>query len=212
MIIRKVRMENFRGFHDKTIDFMDKTVVLLSAANGIGKTTTVDAIEWCLTGEIGRLKAAFDTRSSNKDNRQKNSVGILKHRDAGDDEKARVTLWLVDGDKVRVLCREQQKDELNPKRSKVKLDGSKDEADIFFRKYIGNSFYHFHFCDIQKSFSIQSRKRENLSEFFKEFITNYDDKRQIAENLDIFAEDVDRYIEDSRGRDREQGSAAGEGS
>ena len=56
MIIRKLRMVNFRGFRDKTIDFNDKSVVLLSAANGIGKTTTIDAIEWCLTGEIGRLK------------------------------------------------------------------------------------------------------------------------------------------------------------
>ncbi len=55
MIIRKIRMVYFRGFRDKTIDFNDKPVVLLSAANGIGKTTTVDAIEWCLTGNIGRL-------------------------------------------------------------------------------------------------------------------------------------------------------------
>lgn len=52
MIIRKLKMINFRGFCDKTIDFQDKSVVLLSAANGIGKTTTVDAIEWCLTGNI----------------------------------------------------------------------------------------------------------------------------------------------------------------
>lgn len=198
MIIRKVRMENFRGFREKTIDFMDKTVVLLSAANGIGKTTTVDAIEWCLTGEIGRLKAAFDTRSTNKDNRQKNSVGILKHRDAGKHDKARVFLWLVDGGQERILCREQETDELNPQSSTVTLDGSIDAAKEFFREYVGNSFYHFHFCDIQKSFNIQSQKREDLNEFFKEFITNYDDKMQIAENLDIFAEDVDRYIEDSR--------------
>ena len=31
MIIRKIRMINFRGFRDKTIDFKDKSVVLLSA-------------------------------------------------------------------------------------------------------------------------------------------------------------------------------------
>lgn len=65
MIVRKIRMINFRGFSDKTIDFNAKSVVLLSAANGIGKTTTVDAIEWCLTGNIGRLKTAFDARSTN---------------------------------------------------------------------------------------------------------------------------------------------------
>ena len=29
MIIRRIRMVNFRGFRDKTIDFNDKSVVLL---------------------------------------------------------------------------------------------------------------------------------------------------------------------------------------
>ena len=45
MIIRKVKMEHFRGFKDeKTIDFQSKPVVLLSAANGIGKTTLLKSI------------------------------------------------------------------------------------------------------------------------------------------------------------------------
>lgn len=35
-----------------------------------------------------------------------------------------------------------------------------------------------------------------MKDFFGEFITNYDEQKQIAENLDIFAVDVDRYIED----------------
>ena len=57
MIIRKLKMVNFRGFCDKTIDFQDKSVVLLSAAKwNWKKSTTVDAIEWCLTGNIGKIK------------------------------------------------------------------------------------------------------------------------------------------------------------
>ena len=92
MIIRKIRMLNFRGFREKTIDFHDKPVVLLSAANGIGKTTTIDAIEWCLTGEIGRLKASFDSRSTNDGDRKKNAAGILKNRQAGKNENVKVEL------------------------------------------------------------------------------------------------------------------------
>ena len=115
MIIRKIRMVNFRGFRDKTIDFDGKSVVLLSAANGVGKTTTIDAIEWCLTGNIGRLKTAFDTRSTNDADRKMNTDGILKNRDAGARERVRVVLWLVNGEKQTILCREQTSDELNPK-------------------------------------------------------------------------------------------------
>ncbi len=196
MIIRKIRMVNFRGFSEKTIDFQDSPVVLLSAANGFGKTTTVDAIEWCLTGNIGRLKTSFDTRSTNDGERKKNAAGILKNRDAGKNAKVKVELSLFDGEKEIILCREQRKDELDPTASKVSINKDRDAAEKFIREYIGDSFYNFHFCDIQKSFNVQSKKRKDLKDFFGAFITNYDEKIQIAKNLEIFAEDVSRYIED----------------
>lgn len=198
MIIHKIQMINFRGFRDKTIAFEDKTVVLISAANGIGKTTIVDAIEWCLTGNIGRLKTAFDTRSTNGDERKMNTGGILRNRDVGAKAKVKVVLWLFDGEKKRILCREQTKDELNPELSKITIDESEEMAKTFIREYVGDSFYNFHFCDVQKAINVQSRKRKDLKDFFGEFITNYDEQKQIAENLDIFAEDVERYIEDMK--------------
>lgn len=198
MIIRRIQMVNFRGFRNKTIDFQDKPVVLLSAANGMGKTTTIDAIEWCLTGGIGRLKAAFDTRSTNDADRRMNTDGILKNRDAGENEKAMVSLWLLDGETEHILCREQSKDELNPKNSRVTLDQSEKKAESFIQECIGDSFYNFHCCDVQKSFNIQSKKRGELVSLFNEFITNYDQQMRIAENLDVFAEDVERYIEDKK--------------
>ena len=122
MIIRKIKMENFRGFRNKTINFDDKSVVLLSAANGIGKTTTIDAIEWCLTGSIGRLKTAFDTRSTNDADRKMNNDGILKNRNAGEKDIVRFFLWLTDGENETCLCREQKNDELNPEISKVTME------------------------------------------------------------------------------------------
>lgn len=198
MIIRKLRMVNFRGFRDKTIDFNDKSVVLLSAANGIGKTTTIDAIEWCLTGEIGRLKTAFNNRSTNESDRKQNTNGILKHRDSSNTSKVQVYLWIMDDENENILCREQKKDELNPDVSKVTLNGNENEANAFINQYVGRSFYNFHFCDVQKSFSVQSTKRGDLEALFSEFITNYDEQKQIAENIEIFADDVERYIEDKK--------------
>ena len=191
-MIRKIKMINFRGFRDKVIDFNDKSVVLLSAANGVGKTTTIDAIEWCLTGNIGRLKTAFDTRSTNEVDRKMNNDGILKNRDAGVKEKISVVLWLDDGEKEIILCREQISDELNPGVSKVTIDENEEKAKKFIQEYVGDSFYNFHFCDVQKSFNVQSKKRKDMKDLFGEFITNYDETKQIAENLDVFAEDVDR--------------------
>lgn len=196
MIIRKVNMVNFRGFSKKTIDFQDSPVVLLSAANGVGKTTTIDAIEWCLTGNIGRLKAAFDTRSTNDGDRKMNSPGILKNRNAGKKAKVKVELTLFDGENEHLLCREQTRDELNSDEFTLTLDKSKEEAEKFILDYIGNSFYNLHFCDIQKSFNVQSTKRDKLKDLFVEFIRSYDTERQVAKNLDIFAKDVEHRIED----------------
>lgn len=205
MIIRKVKMVNFRGFREKEINFRDKSVVLLSAANGIGKTTTVDAIEWCLTGRIKRLQTAFDNRSPNDGERRMNARGILKHREAKPREQVDVCLWLFDGENERVLRRVQGKDELNPDASTLTMDGSAEDARAFIQEYIGNSFYNFHFCDIQKSFNIQSTRREDLSDLFREFITNYDEQMQVADNLDLFAEDAGRYIEDAGKMKKSQG-------
>ena len=202
MIIRKIRMVNFRGFRDKTIDFDNKPVVLLSAANGIGKTTTIDAIEWCLTGEIKRLKTAFDSRSTNDSDRKMNSSGILKNKDAGKKDKIKVVLYLYNDEKEIILCREQTKDEFDYEGSILTIENYKCKenykcaAKEFIHEYIGDSFYNYHFCDVQKSFNVQSQKRKGLKDLFSEFITNYDNQKQIAENLDLFAEDVDRYCEE----------------
>lgn len=204
MIIRKVKMINFRGFRDKEISFHDKSVVLLSAANGIGKTTTVDAIEWCLTGRIKRLQISFDNRSPNDGERRMNSHGILKHRETKPKDKVEVFLWLYDGEKERVLHRVQGKDELNPASSTLMMDGSAEDAETFVQEYIGNSFYNFHFCDIQKSFNVQSTRREDLNDLFREFITDYAEQMQVANNLDLFAEDTGRYIEDAAKKKKSQ--------
>ena len=54
MFIKSVKISNFRGIQDKEFRFGEKPFVLLAVQNGVGKTTVIDAIEWCLTGSIGR--------------------------------------------------------------------------------------------------------------------------------------------------------------
>ena len=143
-----------------------------------------------------KIKSAFDTRSTNDIERKMNTDGILKYRDAEKKEEVKVVLWLDDREREIILCREQEKDELNPELSRVTINGSEEEAKAFILEYVGDSFYNFHFCDVQKSFNIQSKKRKDLNSFFEEFITNYDEQRQVADNLDVFGADVERYIED----------------
>ncbi len=197
MKIVKVKLKNFRGFYgEKEFNFGGKPFVLLSAQNGLGKTSVIDAIEWCLTGSIGRLKEAYDNRSTNNTERRKNLDGILKNKNAHENDFIEVELIYSHDDKEHRLCRRQKKDDLNSEYSEVYLDGKSDFAKKELERIVDKSFYNYHFCDVQKSFGIQSKQRKDLPELFTEFITDYRKEKAIAENLEIFAIDAERYKDD----------------
>lgn len=136
-------------------------MVLLAAANGVGKTTTVDAIEWCLTGNIGRLRASFDIRSTNNDERNMNKDGILKYSAADSNKKVKVTICLYNGIREMILCREQKNDYLDPEMSMVTLDGDEDAAATFIKEYVGESFYNYHFVTSKNLLTFRVLREKN---------------------------------------------------
>lgn len=197
MRIRTIELQNFRGvWHKKEFSLEGKPFVLLSAPNGLGKTTLIDSIEWCLTGNISRLKNAFNARGTNDDERKKNVDGILKNKKASREDEILVILNIIDSNQIYTIKRVQKKDELDAKLSKVWLNGSETRAAELLPKIADRNFYNFHFCDVQKSIEIQNRKRKDLPDLFLEFITDYTRENIVAENLDLFAEDTARYKQD----------------
>jgi energy-coupling factor transporter ATP-binding protein EcfA2 len=55
--IESVHIEEFRGIRDLTLT-MDRGSFVVSGPNGSGKSGVVDAIQFALTGEVGRLKGS----------------------------------------------------------------------------------------------------------------------------------------------------------
>ena len=54
MLLRSIKLENFRQFVDEQIDFStdpEQNVTLIIGENGTGKTTFAQAFFWCLYGE-----------------------------------------------------------------------------------------------------------------------------------------------------------------
>ena len=197
MRIQKVELEYFRGVGEKKeFSFEGKPFILLSAPNGLGKTTLLDSIEWCLTGNILRLKNAFDNRSTNDSERKKNVDGILRYKMAPEDAEISVILHIIDGNQEFTIRRVQTKDELNPKSSTVNVSGSEKRAKQLLSAIADQSFYNYHFCDVQKSMDIQNRKRTDLPGLFSDFITDYSRETSIANNLDLFVQDIERYKQD----------------
>ena len=197
MWIQSVKIRNFRGINEeREFLFQGKPFILLSAPNGLGKTSLIDAVEWCLTGNITRLKNAFDTRSTNNDERKKNVNGILKNKRASKNAEIEVILKIIDNDTEYIVRRVQKKDELNEKASEVTVNGKEGLAVEWLPQIADKNFYNFHYCDVQKSIEIQNRKRKDLPDLFLEFITDYTREISVASNLDFFADDTRRYIED----------------
>ncbi len=51
-----VEIEGFRGFRDRQRIALDTSVVILAGANGTGKTSVFDALQWLLVGSLERLE------------------------------------------------------------------------------------------------------------------------------------------------------------
>ena len=69
-----MRIQNFKGCKDKTIDFGDKTRI--SGANATGKTTIFDAFTWLLFGKDSLGSSDFDIRPLDADGKMVDNIEI----------------------------------------------------------------------------------------------------------------------------------------
>ena len=69
-----MRIQNFKGCKDKTIDFGDKTRI--SGANATGKTTIFDAFTWLLFGKDSLGGSDFDIRPLDADGKMIDNIEI----------------------------------------------------------------------------------------------------------------------------------------
>ena len=87
MKIKEVQISNFRAFKDlkdSTFSFSYNNneisdLVSIYAPNGFGKTSFYDAVEWGITGKIGRFDSVGDFDKTRKDNKRGGNNNILQH-------------------------------------------------------------------------------------------------------------------------------------
>lgn len=194
MLITTVEIENFRYYQGrKCFENLDKPFVLLAAPNGFGKTTLIDAIEWCFTGSIGRLRKSFEARSSTQNEKILNAPGILKNKNCSDTDRVSVKLTLEMNNKEKhtvyrsTSCDAIDNYNLNSEDMIFEVDGEDPAKQPWFKDLIeSNSFYNAHVCDTQKAFNLQSDKREKNADSLRDFITDYSKEEVFISNLDQF--------------------------
>lgn len=201
MNIKRIAITNFRGFEDEKIfDFGDNSFIILTAPNGKGKTSIIDAIEWCLTGDIKRLHEIYNIRNSTIYEKKQNMGAILKNK-RHSDKKTSVEIWVTTEEEEYTIYREQEKDSLDDS-SKIRVNNLEGEqADQILEKLVDKEdFYKYHFCDMQKTYRFLSKTRGKMDEEFADFSSNYTEVQTLINNLELIEDDLKKRIEQNQGQ------------
>lgn len=197
IIIKEVRIQNFKIYRDKTFKF-SKRITIITGSNGFGKTTLVDAIEWCLTGSIRRIENIFNERNSTvtEKNRNENLKGIIKNDKCSREDKVKVSIKLdINGEDIE-LYREQCEETLNSNSRLVFLSEIQDCNKVILEEYISeNIFYNYNVCDNYKGFEFLRRDRKEVLGMFKDFLNDRSNIENIINNLEKVKSSLDDDIQ-----------------
>lgn len=115
IIIKQLRLVNFKGVRELTIDFND-SITNIYGRNGSGKTTVFDAFTWLLFGKDSSDRKAFDLKTLDADG---NIIPQLPH-----EVSAIIT---VNGQEVRLMRRFTEKWVKRAGKVDKEFDGNKEE-------------------------------------------------------------------------------------
>lgn len=198
MKLKKIIIDNFRGFSGRhEFDFEEKALIMLTAPNGNGKTSLLDAIEWCLTGNVQRIQDVYQRRNTNATERRENRSAVLKNENRLEDE-TEVTLEMKDETEEYTIRRIQSKDTLEDKGNVYvnQLRGKKAEEKLESMMDLKN-FYKYHFCDMQKTFNFLTKSRGDMEVEFADFSSDYSEAENVVHNLGLYIKDLEICIENS---------------
>lgn len=201
--LQSITISNFRGYlGEKTFNLFSESdelrgIVLLGGPNGFGKTTLLDAIEWCFTGQVRRLVEDFKARQEKSDNKQ---YGLLRHSRAKQTDSVFVKISGQFNGKLIEIYREfnegKEIDGLSNKYSKLKIiyesnvlldtgygNNCIEDTDLF-NFNLTNSFYDRYTSSQEKNIRIYQNGRKDFYEMFSSFLGGTDELNRIEVNLE----------------------------
>lgn len=177
-----MRIQNFKGCKDRTIELGDKTRI--SGANATGKTTIFDAFTWLLFNQDSLGSADFDIRPLNKDGTMVDDVEISVEASL-----------LIDGEERAIKKTQKQKwvkrrNEFQGNENKYEIDGVPIDTQKEYKDFVAGIVDEevFSLVTNPSAFNLLPWKKQR--EILLKFVDNFSDV-QIAE---AFADKYSRLI------------------
>ncbi|WP_201584276.1 recombinase RecF [Psychrobacter jeotgali] len=157
--ISRIEISSFKAFKHILLDAEDSSLVTLDGPNGFGKTSTFDAIELLLTGQISRIKRLFRVVMLDK---KKNYTDNLYWNTRSSHLDIWIKIEFKDEENTLVLARKASVEDVEKK--------TNNKADIF------DYFFLYELeCFESNDFYTQNMRDESFikSKFGEGFVENY---------------------------------------
>lgn len=210
--IKALHIHMFRIYKDRNFTFVKENgeiaaLVLISGGNGKGKTSVMDAIEWCFTGTVQHLNIPYEMRIKS-DRRAGHSLGLLRNKDCNKTEETWVELTLEEDGAESVLRRSTTDSELDLNKTSLSITQAgkiltSDSAQNWLAERFNSGdrrfadfFYKYFICDLQKAEDFRRKSRKDMTEEFEDFTLEHSEAKQVLANLEHLQAQLDAQIKD----------------
>lgn len=205
--IKNIVINNFRGYNGETkYSFEDNSgnptnIILLSGPNGYGKTTLMDSIEWCMTGNIKRVYDDYMKRCSQKSEREiENSAkGLIYNINAKEKYTSVEIEVLYNGFNVRLKREFNDDNEINAFQQRsipyIDCDDTIKNELIDIMKGIKDSFNFNNVCSYDKNIDLYKKGRTDIYDFFEASFSQFSEIKKVIYNLNSFKDKLNEEKE-----------------
>jgi hypothetical protein len=200
----------FRFYKDREFIFSTENreiapLVLISGGNGKGKTSIMDAIEWCLTGNVQHLNIPFEMRSKG-DRLARHSLGLLRNKECKGKEETWVELTFEEDDSESTIRRSTINNELGPNKTSLSMIQSGETLGAEAAKKwlvqrfgsgdrpLADFFYKYYICNLQKAEDFRCKSRKDMTEEFEDFTLEHSEAEQVLDNLEHLERQLENQI------------------